>query len=62
MWNVITNLRPILEDWPKLRGTMQKVLIDTFIVPEESKSKFLDAVRESASFIRTLPGYVEACS
>jgi len=59
MWNVITNLRPILEDWPKLRGTMQKVLIDTFIVPEESKSKFLDAVRESASFIRTLPGYVE---
>jgi heme-degrading monooxygenase HmoA len=38
---------------------MQKVLIDTFIVPDESKSTFRDAVRELAGLIRTLPGFVE---
>jgi heme-degrading monooxygenase HmoA len=35
------------------------VLIDTFIVPEESRAKFLDEVRRSAVFLRTLPGFVE---
>ena len=38
---------------------MEKVLIDTFIVPEESTAAFLEAVRKSQSFIRTLPGFVE---
>jgi heme-degrading monooxygenase HmoA len=38
---------------------MQKVLIDRFIVPEENKTAFLDAVRESARFIRTVPGFIE---
>ena len=38
---------------------MQKVLIDAFIVPEASMSKFLDEVRKSACFLRTLPGFVE---
>jgi hypothetical protein len=30
------------------------VLIDTFIVPEESKAKFLEEVHKSAAFLRTL--------
>ena len=34
---------------------MQKVLIDKFIVPEESKSAFLEDVRKSVSFLKTLP-------
>ena len=38
---------------------MEVVLIDKFIVPEESKTKFLEEVRRSASFLRTLPGFVE---
>jgi len=38
---------------------LEIVLIDTFIVPEESKGAFLEAVRKSAAFLRTLPGYVE---
>ena len=38
---------------------MQKVLIDKFIVPEESRAEFLKAVQKSAGFVRTLPGYVE---
>jgi heme-degrading monooxygenase HmoA len=38
---------------------MERVLIDKFIVPEESKTAFLEAVRESASVLRTLPGFVE---
>jgi heme-degrading monooxygenase HmoA len=38
---------------------MQKVLIDTFIVPEESKSVFLDRSRQVQAFLRTLPGFVE---
>jgi heme-degrading monooxygenase HmoA len=38
---------------------MQKILIDTFVVPEEFKSAFLEQVRKSASFLRTIPGYVE---
>ena len=38
---------------------MEIVLIDRFIVPEESKAKFLEEVRRSAAFLRTLPGYVE---
>ena len=38
---------------------METVLIDTFIVPEESKARFLEEVHKSASFLRTLPGFVE---
>jgi len=38
---------------------MERVLIDTFIVPEESKAEFLEGARKSQSFIRTLPGFVE---
>jgi heme-degrading monooxygenase HmoA len=35
------------------------VLIDTFIVAEEFKSRFLEEVHKSAAFLRTLPGFVE---
>ncbi len=38
---------------------MEKVLIDTFTVPEESKAAFLEQARKAQSFIRTLPGFVE---
>jgi heme-degrading monooxygenase HmoA len=38
---------------------MQKVLIDTFIVPDESRSAFLDRSRQVQAFLRTLPGFVE---
>ena len=38
---------------------MEVVLIDKFIVPEESKVEFLEAVRSSATFLWTLPGFVE---
>ena len=38
---------------------MEIVLIDTFIVPEKSRSEFSANVRRSAEFLRTLPGYVE---
>jgi heme-degrading monooxygenase HmoA len=38
---------------------MEIVLIDAFIVPEESRAAFLEQARIAQSFIRTLPGYVE---
>ena len=38
---------------------MEIVLIDKFIVPEESKEEFLRQVHKSADFLRTLPGFVE---
>lgn len=38
---------------------MQVVLIDTFVVPEASKSAFVERAKESATFLRTLPGFVE---
>jgi heme-degrading monooxygenase HmoA len=38
---------------------MEIVLIDKFIVPEESKSELLQAVHVSRAFLRTLPGFVE---
>jgi heme-degrading monooxygenase HmoA len=38
---------------------MQKVLIDTFIVPEESKAPFMERARKVQSFLRALPGFVE---
>ena|SRR5258707_8274404 len=40
-------------------GTVEKVLIDTFVVPEESKAAFLEGARKAQSFLRTLPGFVE---
>jgi heme-degrading monooxygenase HmoA len=39
---------------------LEIVLIDKFIVPEESKARFLEEVRKSSTFLRTLPGFVEA--
>jgi len=38
---------------------LEIVLIDKFIVPEESKARFLEQVHKSATFLRTLPGFVE---
>lgn len=38
---------------------MEIVLMDKFIVPEESRGTFLEAVRRSAAFLRTLPGFIE---
>ena len=38
---------------------METILIDEFIVPEESKAEFLEGARKIQSFIRTLPGFVE---
>src|SRR5690348_10083359 len=45
--------------WNPVRTGMEKVLIDKFIVPEESKASFLEAARKSSTFVRTLPGFVE---
>jgi heme-degrading monooxygenase HmoA len=38
---------------------VETVLIDTFIVPEESRARFLEEVHKSATFLRTVPGFVE---
>jgi heme-degrading monooxygenase HmoA len=38
---------------------MEIVLIDRFVVPEDSKAQFVQEVRRSAALIRTLPGFVE---
>ena len=38
---------------------MEKVLIDIFIVPQESKAEFLEQTRKVQTFIRSLPGFVE---
>src|SRR5215469_8708475 len=38
---------------------MEVVLIDTFVVPEESKARFLEEIKKSSTFLRTLPGFVE---
>jgi heme-degrading monooxygenase HmoA len=38
---------------------LEIVLIDKFIVPEESKARFLEEVHKSATFLRKLPGFVE---
>ena len=38
---------------------MEIVLIDKFVVPEESKDAFLAEVRKSAALLRMLPGFVE---
>lgn len=38
---------------------METIVIDTFVVPEESKARFLEEVHKSAAFLRTLPGFVE---
>src|SRR5258708_25202049 len=38
---------------------MEIVLIDTFIVPEESKNEFRKGAAEAQSFVGSLPGYVE---
>jgi heme-degrading monooxygenase HmoA len=38
---------------------MQKVLIDKFVVPEESKAHFLETVRRVQAFLKTLSGFIE---
>ena len=38
---------------------MQTVLIDKFIVPQESRTEFVEGSRRIQGFIRTLPGFVE---
>jgi heme-degrading monooxygenase HmoA len=38
---------------------METILIDEFIVPEESKAEFLERARTVQSLLRTLPGFVE---
>jgi heme-degrading monooxygenase HmoA len=38
---------------------VEVVLIDKFIVPEDSKTAFLTEVRKSSAILRTLPGFVE---
>jgi heme-degrading monooxygenase HmoA len=38
---------------------LETVLIDKFIVPEESKVAFLQEVQKSATYLKTLPGFVE---
>jgi heme-degrading monooxygenase HmoA len=45
---------------PKRKGGhVEVVLIDKFVVPEESKVGFLTEVRRSSAFLRTLSGFVE---
>jgi len=38
---------------------METILIDEFIVPEESRAAFLEAARKTQSLIKSLPGFVE---
>jgi len=38
---------------------MEKVLVDLFVVPEEALAEFLEAVRVTTPFLRSIPGYVE---
>src|SRR5258706_12490175 len=38
---------------------METILIDEFIVPEESRAAFLEAARKTQGLIKTLPGFVE---
>ncbi len=38
---------------------MEKVLVDAFIVPEESREAFLEGARRVQGFLETLPGFVE---
>jgi heme-degrading monooxygenase HmoA len=37
----------------------QVVLIDTFVVPDESKAKFLESAKKAQKFLKTLPGFIE---
>lgn len=46
-------------DVPKQEDVLEIALVDKFIVPEESKGRFLEAARRSSLFLRTLPGFVE---
>jgi|SRR5215472_10129323 len=38
---------------------MQTVLIDKFVVPEESRLRFLETSREIQGVLKTMPGFVE---
>jgi heme-degrading monooxygenase HmoA len=38
---------------------MQKILVDQFVVPEESKARFLEAAQKVQRFLKSLPGFVE---
>lgn len=38
---------------------MERIVVDTFIVPEESRSAFLELASRAQGFLKTLPGFVE---
>jgi heme-degrading monooxygenase HmoA len=38
---------------------MQKNLVDQFVVPEESRTRFLEAAQKVQRFLKGLPGFVE---
>jgi heme-degrading monooxygenase HmoA len=38
---------------------MQEVLIDAFVIPDESRQPFLERSRVVQSFLKTLPSFVE---
>jgi heme-degrading monooxygenase HmoA len=54
-----TKERDEREEEDEMTVAMQKVLIDSFVVPEESKATFLERARRVQSFLRTVPGFVE---
>jgi hypothetical protein len=37
---------------------MEVVLIDRFIVAEDSKAEFVSEVHKSTAFLRTMPGFI----
>jgi heme-degrading monooxygenase HmoA len=41
------------------RINVEKVLVDLFVVPEENLQDFMDAVRTTTPFLRSLPGFIE---
>ena len=53
------SMKPEVKNSKETEYNMEKVLIDTFIVPEESKREFLVAAHRVQSFLKTLPGFVE---
>jgi hypothetical protein len=42
-----------------LEGAMQKILVDMFVVPQESRAAFLETSRTIQDILKTLPGFVE---
>jgi heme-degrading monooxygenase HmoA len=42
-----------------MKTNMEVVLIDSFVVPEDSRAEFLELYRQTAKAIRALPGFIE---